>query len=82
LIMSWSEFRSLVRKAQELSKITGFDLEIDHIYPIMGENVCGLDTPANLQIVTRRYNQDKGNKMPGFLAHEHYATEPWEVYYG
>lgn len=80
--MSRREFKDLVRKAQHLSAITGFELEIDHIYPVMGELVCGLNTPANLQIVTRRYNQNKGNKMPGFLAHEHYATEPWEVYYG
>lgn len=80
--MSWSQFRALVREARRMSVTTGVEFVLDHKYPILGERVSGLNTPANLHIVTREYNQKKGNKMPGFLAHEHFATEPWEVYHG
>lgn len=37
--------------------------EVDHIIPLNGENVCGLHTPANLQVLTRAENARKGNKV-------------------
>jgi len=37
--------------------------EVDHIIPVKGESVCGLHTPANLQVILRTENRRKGNKL-------------------
>lgn len=49
--------------------------EVDHIVPISHPLVCGLHTEHNLQLVTRDYNQYKGNKywtnMPTYSASDY-----------
>lgn len=40
-------------------------LEVDHIVPLQGKNVCGLHIAENLQIITQSQNRAKGNKYNG-----------------
>lgn len=37
---------------------------VDHYYPILGKDVCGLHVPENLRIIRRSENSTKGNKHP------------------
>lgn len=78
--MSWSEFRGVLRIARDMSAQTGIPHVVDHIYPLVSDRVCGLNTPANLRVVPKEVNTGKYNKLLASLSHEHFATEPWEVY--
>jgi hypothetical protein len=57
-----AEIRGFYLEAQKLIKETGQRFEVDHIEPIQGEDVCGLNVPWNLQILLKEANLKKSNK--------------------
>ena len=59
-----SEMRELYKTAIELTKTTGVQYAVDHIYPLRSALVCGLHVPWNLQIIRRDLNLLKSNKLP------------------
>ena len=68
-------------EARRLTKITGEEHHVDHIYPLLSPLVCGLHTEANLRAVPSRINLEKGNSLPGCCAEELWDPLSSDVYY-
>lgn len=67
---SWSQDEKiavLYEKAKWLEQLTGKKYHVDHIIPLQGENVCGLHVWENLQILEKKLNIRKSNKLQGDL---------------
>lgn len=61
----WADRRvmdALREEARRLTAETGVKHELDHIYPICSDTICGLHVPANLRIVTAAINLAKSNQ--------------------
>lgn len=57
--------RGIYNEARSLRR-AGYDVEVDHIVPLIHPLVCGLHVRANLRIIDRRINAQKSNHtFPG-----------------
>ncbi len=55
--------RQLYLRAMELTKLTGERYVVDHIVPLISDEVCGLHVPWNLRVITQEENLRKSNKL-------------------
>ena len=58
-----AEIREIYKSAITLTKLTGVQYVVDHIYPLRSDEVCGLHVPWNLRVITREANLQKYNKL-------------------
>jgi dsDNA-specific endonuclease/ATPase MutS2 len=54
---------NIYKQSQHLKSQHGVVTAVDHIVPIRGENVCGLNVPWNLRVTTQKYNSAKCNNL-------------------
>jgi len=55
--------RQLYLQAMKLTKLTGERYVVDHIVPLISDEVCGLHVPWNLRVITQEENLRKSNKL-------------------
>lgn len=79
--VAWGELFALRAQVKEATEATGIPHELDHIYPINSEYVCGLDTPNNLRVVTRAANRAKNNKISSDCLREFVDLPPEAIYW-
>ncbi len=58
-----TEIRHLYQIAITMSKTTGERYVVDHIVPLISDEVCGLHVPWNLRVITQEENLKKSNKL-------------------
>ena len=50
-------------RCAEITDSTGIPHQVDHIFPLQGEDICGLHDFPNLQIIPADENQSKSNRL-------------------
>lgn len=70
-IATWADLKEIKKIYEECARLTretGVPHEVDHIFPLQSEYMCGLHVENNLQILTLTANREKGNvSWPGQL---------------
>jgi hypothetical protein len=52
--------------AKNIQKQSGIKMDVDHIIPLRGNNVCGLHVPWNLRVISASENRGKHKKVIDF----------------
>jgi hypothetical protein len=61
--IEWSNFvfEEAYRLAAMRKQSTGFNWEVDHIFPVQGKRVCGFHIAENIQVIPQLTNRRKSN---------------------
>lgn len=59
------KIKEFYREARKLTEETGIPHHVDHIIPLLGDNVSGLHCEGNLRVIPATDNLIKGNEHNG-----------------
>ena len=76
----WAEFDPYYLEAQRLTRETGVQHDVEHIFPVISDWVCGLHTPDNLRVCTRSEKLKKSNRPCSIVSGELWDPEHYSIY--
>ncbi|WP_170611087.1 hypothetical protein [Ruegeria arenilitoris] len=74
-----AQIAEIYAEAQRLSEATGTPHEVDHICPLVNDNICGLHVPWNLSVLPMEDNRSKSNNFETDERTSHEASKASEI---